>query len=106
MTREEVLLDVAERCGIDIDGCENVIVYDRDKMAKFKKWLFEELKNADEELPSVTPTRKKGFWTMTNDYITTAYGTIDYVKCSCCGEECLEEGNYCPNCGSLMSEEV
>ena len=49
MTREEVLIDIAERCGIDIDGNENVMVYDRDKMAKFKKWLFEELENADKE---------------------------------------------------------
>ena len=47
---------------------------------------------------------KKGKWIMTNDYITAAYGTIDYVKCSCCGEECLEEGNYCPNCGAEMEE--
>lgn len=58
-----------------------------------------------EKLPSVTPTRKKGFWIMTNDYITAAYGTIDYVKCSCCSEECLEEGNYCPNCGAEMESE-
>ena len=53
-----------------------------------------------ENLPSVTPIRPKGHWIMTNDYLTTAYGSIDYVKCSCCGEDSLEEGNYCPNCGS------
>ena len=51
-------------------------------------------------MPSVTPIRPKGHWIMTNDYLTTAYGSIDYVKCSCCGEDSLEEGNYCPNCGS------
>lgn len=48
---------------------------------------------------------KIGHWIMTNDYITTAYGTIDYVKCSCCGEESLEEGDQCPNCGSFMRGE-
>jgi NADH pyrophosphatase NudC (nudix superfamily) len=49
MTREEILFDIAERCGIDIDNNENVMVYDREKMAKFKKWLFEELENANKE---------------------------------------------------------
>lgn len=43
---------------------------------------------------------RKGHWIMTSDYLTTAYGSVDYVKCSCCGEDSLEEGNYCPNCGS------
>lgn len=45
MTRKEILLDVAERCGIKIDGKE-AVEFDRDEMANFKKWLFEELKNA------------------------------------------------------------
>ena len=44
------------------------------------------------KLPSVTPIRPKGHWVMTHDYLTTAYGYIDYVKCSCCGEDSLEEG--------------
>lgn len=46
--------------------------------------------------------RPKGHWIMTNDYLTCAYGSIDYVKCSCCGEDSLEEGDYCPNCGADM----
>ena len=54
------------------------------------------------ELPSVNPTRPKAKWIMTSDYYTGAYETIDYVKCSCCGEESLEEGKYCPNCGAEM----
>ena len=41
---------------------------------------------------------------MTGDYLTTAYGSVDYVKCSCCGEDSLEEGDYCPNCGAIMTE--
>jgi hypothetical protein len=48
---------------------------------------------------------KTGHWIMTNDYLTAAYGSIDYVKCSCCCEESLEEGNYCPNCGAKMEVE-
>ena len=48
---------------------------------------------------------RKGHWIMTSDYLTTAYGNVDYVKCSCCGEYSLEEGNYCPNCGTRMEAE-
>lgn len=76
--------------------------FDRQITEKDVSESMDEIRN----LPPVTPTRKKGFWIMTNDYITTAYGTIDYVKCSCCGEECLEEGNYCPNCGAEMEDEI
>ena len=47
---------------------------------------------------------KTGHWIMTNDYLTTAYGSADYVKCSCCGEYSLEEGDFCPNCGAKMVE--
>lgn len=47
---------------------------------------------------------KIGYWIMTNDYFTGAYETIGYVKCSCCGEDSLEEGNFCPSCGAKMVE--
>lgn len=52
----------------------------------------------------IIKVRPKGHWIMTSDYLTTAYGSVDYVKCSCCGEDSLEEGNYCPNCGAKMLE--
>ena len=45
---------------------------------------------------------KTGHWINTGNYYTGAYETIDYVKCSCCGAESLEEGDYCPNCGAEM----
>ena len=32
------------------------------------------------------------------------FESIDYVKCSCCNEDSLEEGTYCPNCGAKMEE--
>ena len=47
---------------------------------------------------------KIGHWIMTGDYYTGAYGSLDYVRCSCCNYESLEEGNYCPNCGAKMVE--
>ena len=53
-------------------------------------------------LPPVTPQPKIGHWIVTGDYLTTAYGSVDYVKCSCCKEDSLEEGDFCPNCGAKM----
>ena len=56
-------------------------------------------------MPSITPQEPKtGHWIMTGDYYTGAYGSIDYVECSCCHEYSLEEGSYCPNCGAKMAE--
>lgn len=49
--------------------------------------------------------QRKGHWIMTGDYYTGAYGSIDYVECSCCHEYSLEEGSYCPNCGAKMESE-
>jgi len=57
-------------------------------------------------MEKLTITVGRGHWIMTNDYFTGAYESIDYVKCSCCGEESLEEGNFCPNCGAIMNEEL
>jgi hypothetical protein len=54
-------------------------------------------------MPSVTPQEPKtGHWIATGDYFTGAYSSIDYVECSCCGYESLEEGHYCPFCGARM----
>ena len=65
---------------------------------------FDYLRKRINSLPSVKQEPKTGHWIMTNDYLTTAYGSIDYVKCSCCGEDSLEEGDFCPNCGADMKE--
>ena len=54
-----------------------------------------------EQEPQIRP---KGHWIKTNDYFTGAYESIDYVECSCCHADSLEEGNYCSNCGADMSE--
>ena len=41
---------------------------------------------------------KIGHWINTGNYFTGA------VKCSCCGKDSLEDGDYCPNCGAKMIE--
>lgn len=53
-----------------------------------------------DDLPSAEP--KTGHWIMTHDYFTGE--SIYYAKCSICGEDSLEEGNYCHNCGAKMIE--
>lgn len=95
---------------LEQEPCEDAVsrqeIYD-----ELEKWEWQELylpihfkENIVDVLPPVTPTRQKGKWIMTNDYLTTAYGSVDYVKCSCCGEDSLEEGEFCPNCGADMRE--
>lgn len=84
----------------------------QDYIAKYlSQYLYDDVREAVEvidefigDLPSVNP-QKTGHWIMTSDYLTTAYGSVDYVKCSCCGEDSLEEGDYCPNCGARMFEQ-
>ena len=82
-----------------------------DTLAEFKKVYFDNatvIRCAELVLggmPSVTPQPKMGRWINTGDYLTAAYGSVDYVKCSCCGEDSLEEGDFCPNCGARMESE-
>ncbi len=66
---------------------------------KWLKWA-----DKDEQNLRMKQEPRKGHWITTSDYLTTAYGSVDYVKCSCCGEDSLEEGNFCPNCGADMRE--
>ena len=72
--------------------------------ARLKKLKYQGLLSEEDLYRIVVLPPKTGHWIMTSDYLTTAYGSIDYVKCSCCGEDSLEEGNYCPNCGARMIE--
>lgn len=51
-------------------------------------------------------TELSGYWIRTGSYFAGAYSDVEYVECSCCHEESLEEGNYCPNCGSYNGEKV
>lgn len=56
---------------------------------------------------STIDTVKRGKWLDTRYYAPTAYGQIDYLKCSVC--ETLiaidDSDNYCPHCGAKMENE-
>lgn len=67
-----------------------------------KDWQKLKLKTMVRDIPSAET--KTGHWIMTHDYFTGAYESIYYVKCSICGEDSLEAGDYCPNCGAKMIE--
>lgn len=68
-----------------------------------KGWV-DRIETVLNQLPPGNPQPKTGYWIRTGNYLTTAYSSIEYVKCSCCHEDSLEEGDYCPNCGAIMSE--
>ena len=51
-----------------------------------------------DNLPSVTPTRKKGKWIVLKD----EYGDICEAICSCCEDNGNHRWKYCPNCGAEM----
>ena len=65
--------------------------------------MIYELENSIESA-DVQPVRR-GKWICTNNYEILAYGTLHYSRCSVCGEESLEEGSFCPNCGAEMRGE-
>lgn len=67
--------------------------------------VLEDFSLAIKALEQEPKIRPKGHWIMTHDYFTGAYESIDYVECSCCHTDSLEEGNYCPNCGAEMESE-
>lgn len=48
--------------------------------------------------------KAQGKWEDTQEYITTADGSIDIYKCSNCGKNIaiVDYNNYCPNCGADM----
>lgn len=92
---------------------------ERDKTIRILQWLHDNkflfrsteedvkyaTKLAIQELqqePSIASTEKIGHWIVTGRYYTGAYGFLDYVKCSCCHEDSLEEGSFCPFCGAKM----
>ena len=89
----------------EIEPCNDCIsrqaVLDMMQMRMSDKELY----MAVYDLSPVTPQPKIGHWIMTGDYHASAFGNIEYVKCSCCREYSLEEGNYCSNCGAKMQED-
>ena len=81
---------------------EAIEMIKKDKKQRGKCFISDAL---DMAIKSLEQKSRKGHWIMTRDYLTTAYGCIDYVRCSCCDEDSLEEGDYCPNCGADMRGE-
>lgn len=69
-------------------------------------WSIYQRNIVDKAIKALNQEPKIGYWIKTGDYYTGAYGSIEYVKCSCCHEDSLEEGNYCPNCGAKMEGEI
>jgi hypothetical protein len=67
--------------------------------------FYWEVRKIVDNLPSVTPTRKKGKWENKNVNYHHFYG-----KCSKCGQEfCVDTWyaqnmKYCPNCGCRMND--
>jgi hypothetical protein len=45
---------------------------------------------------------KHGLWLYSDRYITCAYEDRHYSTCSICGEDSLDEGEYCSHCGAVM----
>lgn len=40
----------------------------------------------------------------TGDYVTTAYWSMNYFKCTSCGyDEILNDDNFCPHCGRKVN---
>ena len=54
-----------------------------------------------DELPSVTPARKKGKWIVLKD----EYGDICEAICSCCEDNGNHRWKYCHTCGAEMESE-
>ncbi len=123
MTREEAikvlnmveahgLADEAKRMAIkslEKEPCENCVSREQLKRELHAQMAVDAITKETAEdmlnhLPSVTPQPKTGHWIATGAYFTGAYSSIDYVECSCCGYESLEEGHYCPFCGARMED--
>lgn len=79
-------------------------LFDCEELECAKHWDGHTEKDVTRLLSLSFAQPKTGYWIMTHDYFTGAYESIDYVKCSCCGEDSLEAGDYCPNCGAKMVE--
>lgn len=112
MTKEEAIkvLNMVEAHGLADEAKRMAIKsLEKEPCEGCKKWkdkLKKELRILESimEQAPVTPQPKTGHWIATGNYFKGAYNSIDYVECSCCGYESLEEGHFCPFCGARMKE--
>lgn len=88
MTREKASVIIGN-IPIEGDNCYTIAEYQEAKAMAIQ---------ALEQQPKI------GYWITSGEYYTGAYESINYVNCSCCHVDSLEEGNYCPNCGAKMEE--
>lgn len=105
ISRAEVIKEVHATIITFFDMCEDNEETPMDDKDELLLAVNKAICNNIKAMKPITTQPKTGHWIMTKDYLTTAYSSIDYVKCSCCGEDSLEEGNYCPNCGAKMESE-
>lgn len=70
-------------------------------MSRFNE--LNEFKSEVRDAPTVE-TRAHGKWINEGTYITTAYGSIQVLRCSNCELEITVDDydNFCPNCGADM----
>ena len=89
----EVLKNNRYRFNISQEGyCEGKVLWSENLI---KDDAYKEI----EQLPSITPARKKGKWIY---YIDEQGWSMTYpVKCSNCNTK-FTWSKYCPNCGSFM----
>lgn len=87
---------------LEQEPCEDAI--SRKSMLDYLKYLHGEMPEEEfiKELPSVTPTRKKGHWIDHSDE--------GFVECYECGSATNCDGNiadlhFCFNCGAEMEED-
>lgn len=88
-----------------LNEAQRTLHYIAENMRMNKSISKERYKHFQMAIQALEQEPKTGHWIMTGDYYTGAYDSIDYVECSCCHKESLEEGSYCPNCGARMEDE-
>lgn len=104
--RKEPCADAISKASVfEILGNLMSIPYDFDRRITEKD--VSESMDEIRDLPSVTPTRKKGKWI--RKPIRNAKGGCVSAEmiCTCCGKDnnCDKKLNYCPNCGAEMESE-
>ena len=75
---------------------------------KYGDWYTEEgteegyigtIKGIVDSMPTIEPERKRGKWINISD------GIFEIVKCDQCGRTMDSRDNFCPRCGSDMTED-
>ena len=88
----------------DKEPCEDAI----SRQAVLSLWGLrlsdKEIYMAIHDMPSITPSRRKGHWVRVSIDKYSEHAHYWY-KCDKCGQQHLGNTNYCPNCGAEMESE-